>query len=252
VFPFQISAQVEKIDSVINEIKDKQTLIIKDSLLNNLSSLSKDSLKRDVRLFDKADIEKYKADATYEYEKIVPKDISFWDRLKMWLFRKLLQREWGENDGKYITNTIYAITAIIVLWAIIKLAGMDVFSLFYLKNNTKNELTGEWLNDNIHVIDFEKQIAEAIAKKDYKISVRLFYLFTLKKLTDKKLIDWEINKTNHEYSLELLKTVKGHQIRQDFEQATYYFEYVWYGDFKVNEEQFAQAQELYQQFMKRI
>lgn len=236
-------------DSLAYEIE--QTLVKTDKQYE-LSTLADDTAKISIREFKQEDIEAYRKKPEYDYEKEVAEDISFWDRLKMWLIRKLLFMKWGENDGNYIKYTFYTFAALVITWAIIKLIGMDIFNLFYFKKAKPTQTSGEWLENDIHQIDFEKEINEAITKNDYKIAVRLFYLFTLKKLTDKNLIQWEINKTNHDYSYELQKTVKGQQIKLDFEKATYYFEYVWYGDFKVNATQFDQAQELYKQFIKKI
>lgn len=218
-----------------------------------LETAKDDSSKVLLRNFDQQVIAKYKTDKDFEYEKDNPKNISLWQAFKNWLFRKLFDIEISESAGNNIENTFYFFLALVMLWAMIKLINADVFSVFYIRNKAQNsQLTGEWLTDNIHGIDFDKQIAEAINQKSYKIAVRLFYLYTLKKLADKQLIAWEINKTNHDYTEELSKSAGGSRLHQDFEQATYYFEYVWYGDFKVNDSQFEKAKLLYEQFIKKI
>jgi hypothetical protein len=231
---------VEKIDHVT-----------KDSTYT-VNALKVDDSKINLRSFDTTVVENYRKNPQYEYEKEIPKNISFWDRLKAWLLQKLLFAKWSEQDGNYFKYTFYAFAALLATWAIIKLMGMDIFGGFYTKDAAKTSTKGEWLEDNIHEIDFEKEIENAINKENYKVAVRLFYLFTLKKLSDKSLIQWEINKTNHDYSHELLKTTKGQQLKQEFDQATYYFEYVWYGDFKVDFRQFEEAKQLYRQFIGRI
>lgn len=244
---FQIVAQND--ETVIETEKLKKKTQVYD-----LEKLATDSTKLenfDNRKFSETSLEKYKNNPIFEYDRVVPQDLSWWEKFKMWLFYKLLQLGFGAKEGPYTRGVIYTISALVIIWAIIKIMGMDIFSLFYFKGK-KQDLKGEWLQDNIHGINFDKEIAEAISAKNYKVAVRLFYLYTLKKLTDKELIAWEINKTNHDYGFELSKTAKGKQIQSDFEQATYYFEYVWYGNFKVNDRQFVEAQQLYQQFMKKL
>jgi hypothetical protein len=219
----------------------------------DLTTAKEDSSKVELRNFDTKTIATYKADKDFQYEKDNPKTISLWQAFKNWLFRKLFGIEISESAGNNIENTFYAFLALVMLWAMTKLINADIFSVFYIRNKTENsQITGEWLTDNIHGIDFDKQITDAINQKSYRIAVRLFYLYTLKKLADKQLIAWEINKTNHDYTEELSKSAGGSRLHQDFEQATYYFEYVWYGDFKVNDSQFEKAKLLYEQFIKKI
>jgi hypothetical protein len=219
----------------------------------DLATASEDSSQVVLRKFDQQSIAAYKADKDFQYEKDNPKNISLWQAFKNWLFRKLFDIEISESAGNNIENTFYLFLALVMLWAIIKLINADVFSVFYIRNKSQSsQIAGEWLTDNIHGIDFDKQITEAVTKKNYRIAVRLFYLYTLKKLADKQLIAWEINKTNHDYNEELSKSAEGSRLQQDFEQATYYFEYVWYGDFKVNDSQFEKAKLLYEQFIQKI
>jgi hypothetical protein len=216
-----------------------------------IQQLSTDNRKIVLQKFDAVSIQKYKQDPTFVYDRAVPKDLSWWDKFKTWLFFKLLEIGFDSQQRGYAKFIIYTLSALIITWASIKILGMDIFTLFSFTPQ-KKYVQGEWTEDNIHSINFDKEIADAINKKQYRVAVRLFYLFTLKKLTDKALIAWEINKTNHDYSLELAKTPKGKMLQEDFDKGTYYFEYVWYGDFKVNEEQFAEAQLLYTKIMKKI
>jgi hypothetical protein len=53
----------------------------------------------------------------------------------------------------------------------------------------------------------------------------------LKKLTDNNLIKWQIDKTNRDYSIELSNSKYTNQ----FNQLSLVYEYIWYGDFKLNE-----------------
>lgn len=42
-------------------------------------------------------------------------------------------------------------------------------------------------------------IEEAIANRNYRFALRLNYLRSLKILSDKEIINWKIDKTNHEF-----------------------------------------------------
>ena len=68
------------------------------------------------------------------------------------------------------------------------------------------------------------------------------FLNVLKNLSDKKLIDWNVEKTNHDY----LKALKTEQSKTVFAELLYIFEYVWYGEFEVNEETYHQLKKKFE------
>lgn len=80
--------------------------------------------------------------------------------------------------------------------------------------------------ENIHELNFNALLDEAVRQQDYRRAIRLYYLRALKQLSDKALIDWQPGKTNHRYIREL----QAQALRLDFEKITALFEYVWYGE----------------------
>ena len=123
---------------------------------------------------------------------------------------------------------------------------VDLRGLWSGKSSSKIKI--EYVEENIHEMDFEKLIQSAIEEKDYRKAVRLFYLSTLKKLADKNIIDWQPGKTNYDYLLE----IKTQSIQPIFKELNYFFQYVWYGDFPVDIDNFQTAQLSYQQAIKEI
>ena len=101
---------------------------------------------------------------------------------------------------------------------------------------------------NIHELNFDQLIAEAIEKRYFRRAVRLFYLKSLKSMTDKNLIDWRPYKTNYDYQLELNKT----PLEEPFSELTYLFNHVWYGNFELNEELFGDAKRQFLEFERLI
>lgn len=89
-------------------------------------------------------------------------------------------------------------------------------------------------DENIHELNFVDEIDIAVEQKDYKRAIRLLYLYTLKLLADHKIIDWMPSKTNHDYLYE----IQNDGFQQQFSTLSYYFEYVWYGDFQAEAKQF--------------
>ena len=104
------------------------------------------------------------------------------------------------------------------------------------------------LDENIHEMDFEKLIEEAAAKKDYRGGVRLLFLYALKMLSDKNHIHWDQGKTNHDYIDEL----KQDELKPGFSDLNYYFEYAWYGNFKVNAETFDHVRDIFKTWKTSI
>ena len=79
-------------------------------------------------------------------------------------------------------------------------------------------------------------VGENILKDDQYIKLPVMQEDVLKKLSDKKQIDWNTEKTNHDY----LKELKSESSKTNFAELLYIFEYVWYGEFEINEEAYLQ------------
>jgi archaellum biogenesis ATPase FlaH len=102
--------------------------------------------------------------------------------------------------------------------------------------------------DNIQEINFEKLIHDAIGKKQFRLAVRLSYLLLLKELSIKDLIAWSPEKTNYEY----LKEIKSNDIRDQFAQNSLMYEYVWYGDFEIDQDNASKVLAAFQAFTRQI
>ena len=69
----------------------------------------------------------------------------------------------------------------------------------------------------------------------------MVYLYTLKLLSDQKIIEWMPSKTNHDYLYE----IKNDHFQQQFSTLSYYFEYVWYGDFQADAVQYGEMNDAF-------
>ena len=124
-----------------------------------------------------------------------------------------------------------------MLYVILKLVGVDITSVF---RGTKNaNLPFSVHEENIHEMNFETLIDEALEKQEFRKAIRLVYLFALKKLNDEHFIDWKPGKTNHDYLDELTND----SVKNSFEELVYLFEYTWYGNFSVERPVFKIAKE---------
>lgn len=94
--------------------------------------------------------------------------------------------------------------------------------------------------DTIYGVDFDTDIRQAISQGNYKEAVRLVYLQTLRNLSDRELIFWELYKTPTEYIYEL----KEEDLRIPFRQLTNRFLEVRYGNFQATQRTYDQVSAL--------
>lgn len=203
--------------------------------------------QRTIHTFDKKKIQKYKNDPAFQYKEVKrPSSPSFFYRLQEWLWRNFWE-PLGNPDKHPIRSKIYyLLIALILLYAILKMINADLTGLFQRKPQSK--ITFTEVDENIHEMNFAKLIEDAKAKQNYRRAVRLLYLQSLKALSDKNLIHWEIDKTNHEYERELSKS----PLQATFQELTLRFEYICYGDFQIDKALFSQTETLFEQFNARV
>lgn len=185
----------------------------------------------------------------FDYSTSKPRE-SFWEKL-MRKILKLIQTIFGETSfesSAQITTLVIRIFAIalvgFLLYFIVKFIIGKNGSFFFGKRNKKVIINEEELHENIHEINFPESIATFERSKDYRSAVRYQFLYILKKLSDKKVILWNPEKTNKDYVAELKVT----HLKNDFSNLSYIFDYVWYGEFSIDEQSYAKFKEQYQSF----
>ena len=194
-----------------------------------------------IRQPDSAQLTTIHDDRAYRYGNDLPPTASPWDRFLAWFWstvEELFRSKAYRNAGQYL---LMATIAGGVVWLLYKAEFLG--NLF--PNRAKQAPLGyNTLDDNIHEINFTDRINQAVEARHYRLAVRLLYLQSLKSLADAGLIRWQADKTNRQYALELM----GNPKRLPFEQLTTQFEYVWYGDFPVDEARFGLIRQQFNQF----
>ena len=185
----------------------------------------------------------------FDYSVSKPRE-SFWQKLLRKVdrfFRTIFGETIFAKSSKF-TGAVIRLFAIILvgflLYFIIKyILGKDG-SFIFGKKNKKLNLNVEELHENIHEINFPESIAKFEHAGDYRSAVRYQFLSVLKKLSDKKLINWNPEKTNKDYVAEL----KVPHLKSEFSDLSYIFEYVWYGEFNIDEQSYQKFKNQYQVF----
>ncbi|RCH53726.1 DUF4129 domain-containing protein [Mucilaginibacter hurinus] len=215
---------------------------------NKPAVLHKDSAAVTVKAFDTKTLKKYAEDEDFAYVKEKKEQPSAWNRFWMWLWALIIYAISNTFLGSVIFKYLLPGLALAgLIYVIMKAAGMDVAALFSRKAK-KSDIPYYESLENIHEIDFDSEINNAIAQYNYRLAVRLLYLKCLKQLSDRELIKWQIDKTNSAYYYELSNPAQ----REMFGALTRRFEYVWYGDFGINEHIFNDINRMFGEFKQQL
>jgi len=196
---------------------------------------------------DAITLEKLKSDPALSYKQPPTIAESLWKRLMLLLgqlinsiFEGAVTTNWGR-----VFSYVIGIGVIVIL--IMMLLKVNAFKVFY-SGEGSGTFQHNVLDENIHEMDFERLIDEAVAKKDYRSGIRLLFLHALKMLSDKNHIHWDQGKTNHDYIDEL----KLAELKPGFSDLNYYFEYAWYGNFNVNADTFDHVRNIFKTWKTNI
>lgn len=102
------------------------------------------------------------------------------------------------------------------------------------------------LEENLLETDFEAFIRQAIEQGDYTLALRLYFLWTLQRLTYQKAIVWKKDKTNRDYLTELRTT----PLFEPFRTLTRAYEQVWYGRRSLTETEYRQLSNGFETFIR--
>jgi len=213
-------------------------------------SASSDSTKIHIRSFSPEQLEELKNDPDLQYTEVPTIAESLWSRIKRWILGIIRYLFNKAADGTASLNWVKVlfyiggIAALIVV--IMMLLKVNAFKIFYSGDGAS--VRHNVIEENIHEMDFEKLIQEALQQKDYRKGVRLIFLFSLKMLSDKHYVVWEQGKTNHDYVAELAES----DLKHGFNELSFYFDYAWYGNFSINADTFGKVQSLFSTWRAKV
>lgn len=200
-----------------------------------------------VRHFNEDKINRFKNDPDFDYGERTAPVISLWDRIRFWIAEQLAKLFGNAQFSSVYRFMLYGICFLVIIFAVLKLLGVNATQLFCGRNEQGLVLEDD-LEHQMHTTDFEKEIAQALEEQAYRRAVRLRYIFTLKKLSDRQIIRWQPGKTNHDYLAEMEDEV----IENQFSKLSYYYEHVWYGNFPAGEAMYRQVDALSQQISLKV
>ena len=139
---------------------------------------------------------------------------------------------------------LFIIVIYFIFRAIINKEGAWVFG----KSSDKSIIPVTDIETNILATEFKHLIEEAEGNFNYRLAIRYYYLWLLKKLSTAEIIHYDVEKTNNDYRNE----IENQFIKEEFVYTSYLYNYIWYGEFDVNDEQFIKAKNAFVKFLKSI
>lgn len=220
----------------------------RDSILN---VIPKDkSLQTSTRNFNGSLAEKYASDEKLNYERNISK--SFFQRFKevitAWLDKLLGRTDVSKinNLSDIILNILLGIVFLVALYIAVRLFVNHRGRWFFEKRNETVSVNLSNVEKHIHEANFEILLSEAEQSGDTRQSIRLLYLWVLKTFTDNNIIQWNPDKTNIDY----LAEIQDPSLQEQFKYLSYLYNYIWYGEFSINDSEYRNARETFLRHIK--
>lgn len=188
---------------------------------------------RDTIIYDAQKIANYQADSRFDYNSQLDlPDYTWFDVVSRW-FNRLVNSIFSGRFEENVTTPVMIILFLVALSAVLFFLYKKRPELFMRSKKTA-PLPYDIEEENIHGIDFNKEISTALACGDHRLAIRLLYLQTLRFLSDNQLIDWQIHKTPTEYLYE----IRNREMKPSFRELTNHFLQVRYGNYQATPELF--------------
>jgi hypothetical protein len=238
--------------AVIRELVDSVTTQEIDSadffagLDSAAIALLYDSTAVEPRLPSASSIEALREDDRLRYDVEGHTPETMWDRILSWLRDLLGLALQDPAIVKLIEWTFYIIAGLVLSFALWKLITGTHSGL--LAGGSGGEGVTLGAIEDINAIDFDPLIERAIRERDFRGATRLLYLKGLRRLSERNLIEWRRDRMNRDYLHQLGRS----ELADPFARCTLLFEYVWYGDFPVDEKTFTGIAGTLRAFISRV
>lgn len=203
---------------------------------------------------DKTMLDDFKDDNDYAYR---PRDIkkNFVEKFFDWLSQKwdeFIDWIFGEQElGEFMEILIRVLPYMLIalgLFVIIRL--LYKYDVFKTAKSKPQQLSIQ-LSDDEKIVksnNIDDYLKQAIQEKDFRMAVRYLYLNVLRQLEIKQYIRYTKDKTNNDYINEVEKTPLGNE----FKRLTYYYDFIWYGEYPINETFYFKLENEFNDFLIKI
>lgn len=208
----------------------------------------------DLKKLSAEDLQKYHDDPKFNYE-VVKTEIGWWQDFKTWLgniFLQFFEIIFGVEEAVgalgFFLKILPYVLLILLLYLLIRFF-INVNSQALIHSKINESIVS--LSEDEHIIkneDIKQLIKKALDNKNYRLAIRFYYLHILKLMTDREIISWEIQKTNDDY----LHEINTSELKLPFTKITRLYDYVWYGNFAIDEPSFLRAQAKFTALQKKL
>lgn len=204
------------------------------------------------RVIPERELEGFRNNPNYQYDRVEtggPTLFSlFWQWLDDVLFHPL-----RENTTEQFWSWFWMLAGVAALaFVISKALGADS-GWFFRKKDEEVEIAGLELLDteDIESVDLDALLEAALHGRRYRDAARYQYLQALQTLTEQGLINWDKHKTNLDYLAEV-RSADRPNLDAPFADITRLFEWIWYGEFPVDEQRFSRVRARFDLFSEAL
>lgn len=247
-------------DDSSNQTVDLKKLIEESVLNENDSNYFYSEEVEDVEIFDPGKIkidslfikeiipfesnlrEKYSSsDYNYEQGNESP---NYFKNIKEWL-EDFIKKLFGITDNEkakeiadIVEYVFYTVVFLILLYFIIKIFVNKEGRFVFKKKAKAIEENPMNLEEEIQSENLFSIIEKYVSEKNYRMAVRYYYVWVLKNLKEKNIIQFSADKTTDEY----INEISDKNLKKEFKYASYLYTYIWYGNFEIDETEFRQIE----------
>lgn len=232
------------------------TLYANASASKAINQVLQDSVYTDVDPIEKRHFEDLKdkySGNDFIYERTA-NNSGWWTRFKQWLsdFIKNIFDINSDAKASDVTDiaikVFYVVIFILVVFFIVKAIINKEGKWVFGKSSDKSIIPVTDIESNIYEADFKSLIASAERDNNYRLAVRYYYLLLLKNLSQAGIIEYDVEKTNSDYHYE----INSEALKKEFSYTSYLYNYIWYGEFDIDNNQFQKAKTAFNQFLDSV
>lgn len=212
---------------------------------DTLNALPHDSSEVNVRTADPQTLQEVTNEEVFKYKETAQNPETLWTRIQRWILQSVLAILNNKWASFFIKLAFFGTFAIVLVALLNQLLGGNIKSAFSKKRSNQG-IRLDSTEIHLRKENLDKMLKEALSKNMYSSAVRILYLMALQELNELELINLKPEKTNHDY----LRELDQHESSGLFSHLTLYYEYVEYGDFKIEKSGYDRVKEMYEQFKK--
>jgi hypothetical protein len=200
----------------------------------------------EVRQFDTNSLNNYRNNEAFVYGAIVQTKESLWSKIKRWFWNKI-----GDliGPGASLLSKIvfYGLLAFGLIGIFLYFSRVETSKIFR-KGDYRQKLNAEILDENIDADNIVQLIQSSKKRGDFKLAIRYWLIQTLIQLESENVIQLDQNKTIAQYR----KNFPIASLKSEFGELTKIFEYVWYGEYQLDSDQYDEIEDQFIRFLKSI